>query len=1048
MLQIRISTPEFSNGIAFSDPVILENADQIQLTKTVNSSEENISFSIPLNDPKNEYIDYIQWWECWDTVTNQRLNYGPIASITRSSGDTKKISGPGRSALLLDYYKSIQTYYSPVDVFFDDIRYENVAIQPRASTIINTNNTDTGRETYYGLSKRSKDFVIDEQTGYLAIGRDSPVRGTIKTNEFWSGTGKSDWIVIDLGDEYMISKSKVLLPWWGGSTINNNRVYEFTWEYSTDNELYTPIYDTGTFGELTPISIGGKAIYTGEEGFEVSHVVASVEAITARYWKLNIKNTYAMYGQGFTGEYYASKSDEWDWECGGSNVFAGVSKKSPKPTTGPIIPTDKINPNSDCHASAVELGIFKKIIDRDFISDVTYHQIENDNKQITYSRYPLVEEMIACGGNGLKFEPGSFFRQMDITASAATIKDEYNTTLYTNRNSGFIKLPAWSRLVTFYEDPNASVYNVDAWKAKIDAFSYGGTYAYCEEIGDSAILDFRGVSFKWFATIPLEIPTTPSGRQPPAGQVSIELRKKTGTKSVHTEAPYTSTTSGRYQISITSPTNYYTLNSSGKIVYDATPPHLPKGTSITCSIVNIPKNSQKQGGTFYKIIGGTYDGHLISKWTNILHYGKISVSKLNTTSQWFPTSTIITETDWGAWQLLDTITLPVGVSAEKVWEIPLGSDLLEYDTSYQLRITNLNGGFVSIDAFAGYWSGTMETLNEDDGRIRLRQPTEITQEYNKKFMAGSIYKFKNQGTYTKAFLSFEGDRVIVYSRKGDHYGKMTIGLYLDGAIVQIPTGSAPVNGIDTPTYTDGYTTFDLQSKNEIPQYVIFDTADYFENGLPWGYYTIGVYKPKDSDPIYLDGFNSHMETGITCKFLNTSYLDILKSTAEALKLEWDITEKGLRVIPRLGTDTDIIMAEGRGTTIKIDEIQDISKVATMLIATGADIQGLPLFTVVEDKESKELFGRTIQRPYDDYRSVSDYFTLIGASRTELRKRRQPERRITVLTTDIKGLIPGDTFIIKTPALEERVRAITISRSQSSSSGTDYTMECTIWDTIA
>jgi hypothetical protein len=1044
-LQIRISTPEFSNGIAFSDPVILEYADQIQLTKTVNSSDESISFSLPLNDPKNEYLDYTQWWECWDTVTNQRLNYGPIASISRSSGDTKKITGPGRSALLLDYYKSIQAYYTPIDVFFDDIRFDNIAIQPRASTIIDIESSST----YYGLSKRSKDFVIDEQTGYLALGRDTPVKGTIKTNEFWSGTGKADWITIDLGDEYTISKSKILLPWWGGATINNNRVYEWSWEYSNDNETFTPVYETAGVGDTTPKEIGGKAIYTGEDGFEIKRAIASNEAITARYWKLNIKNTHAMYGQAFTGEYYASQSDEWGWECGGSNNFAGTTKPSPKPTTGPIIPTDKINPSSDCHASAVEIGIFRKIIDRDFISDVTYHQIENDNKQITYLRYALAQEMISCAGGGLKFEPGSFFRQMDIIAAGATIKDEYNTTLYINRDSGFIKLPAWSRLVTFYDDPNASVYSVDAWKAKIDAFSYGGTYSYCEEIGDSAIIDFRGVSFKWFASIPLEIPTTPSGRQPGAGQVSIELRYKMGSETIHYESPYAAPASVRYNVSIAAPTDYYTLNSQGKIIYDATPPHLAKGSSYVCALINIPKNSHSQGGSYYKIIGGPSSGKVFSKLTNIQHKGKISVSKLNTDAQWYPTASAITETSWSAWQTIDTVTLPVGVSGEKVWEIPLGSPLLEYDTSYQLRITNLNGGFVSIDAFAGYWSGSMETLNEDDGRITLRQPAKVIQEFNKKYSAGSIYKFKNGDDYTKGGYSFEGDRVVIYSRKGDHFGKMTIGLRLaNGAIVQILTGSASVDGIDTPTYTDGYITFDLQRTQEIPQYVIFDTADYFADGLPWGAYTIGVYKPKDTDPIYFDGISAHTSTGISCKFINTSYLDILKSTAEALKLEWDITEKGLRVIPRLGTDTSIIMAEGRGTTIKIDEVQDISKVATMLIATGADIQGLPLFTVVEDKESKELFGRTIQRPYDDYRNVSDYFTLIGASRTELRKRRQPDRRISVITTDIKGLIPGDTFIVKTPELEERVRAITISRSQSSSSGTEYTMECLIWDTIA
>jgi len=1051
-LQIRIATPEFSNGIAFSDPIILENADQIQLSKTVSSSEEGISFALPLNDPKNEYLDYTQWWECWDTVTNERLNYGPIASISRASGDTKKVNGPGRSAILLDYYKSLQTYYMPVDVFFDDIRFENVAIQPRSSVIINTTNTDATREPYYGLSKRSKDFVIDEQTGYIAIGRDTPIKGIIKTKEFWSGTGKSDWIVIDLGDDYMISKSKILLPWWGGSTINWTRVYAFTWEYSEDNELYTPVYETTGMGAKTPVSLGGKTIYTGEEGFELKRVVASDEAITARYWKLNITDTHSMYGVGFTGEYWAASSDEWAWECGGSNVHRGVSKPSPKPTTGPLIPTDKINPNSDCHASAVEIGIYKKIIDRDFISDVTYHQIENDNKQITYSRYPAATEMIPCANNGHKFEPGSFFRRMDITANNATIKDEYNTTLYTNRDSGFIKLPAWSRVVSFYNDANASVYKVDAWRAKLDAFSYGGSYAYSEAIGDTAILDFRGVSLRWFATVPAEVPL--------AGQVSIELRKKTGAITTHTSAPYTHKTPTRYRIKALVPTNYYTLDSHGKIIWDPYPhPHLPKGTVVTCSLVYLPygkKNDwtgHKQGGPHYKILSGPYAGHYISKLTNIRKYGKITVTKLNTVSQWNPTASAIVETSWSPWQLIDTITLPGGglhdgVSGEKVWDIPLGSPLLEYDTSYQLRITNLNGGFVSIDAFAGYWSGSMETLNEDDGRINLRQPAKVIQEYNKKFSSGSIYKFKNHADYTKGNFDFEGDRAVIYARKGNHYGKMTIGLRLsNGAIVQIPTGSTEVDGIDHPTYTDGFVTFDLQSTNQIPQYVIFDTADYFPDGLPWAAYSIGIYKPVDSDPIYFDGMNAHIGTGISCKFINTSHLDILKSTTEALKLEWDITEKGLKILPRLGVNTDIIMAEGRGTTIRIDEVQDVSKVATMLIATGADIEGLPLFTVVEDKESKELFGRTIQRPYDEYRNVADYFTLVGASRTELRKRKEPDRKISVITTDIKGLIPGDTFIVKTPELEKRVRAITISRSQSSSNGTEYTMECEVWDTI-
>jgi hypothetical protein len=290
---------------------------------------------------------------------------------------------------------------------------------------------------------------------------------------------------------------------------------------------------------------------------------------------------------------------------------------------------------------------------------------------------------------------------MDITASNVTIKDEYNTVLYTGQNSGYIKLPAWSRLVSFYGDSNASVYHVDAWKSKIDAFSYGGSYAYTEGINDSAIIDFRGVSFKWYATIPAEIPL--------AGQVSIELRSKTGTVSTHTPAPISvSTPANRYRIKALIPTNYYTLDHHGKIIWDPYPhPHLPTGTVVTCKLVNIPYSrvdwtGHRQGGPNYEILDGPYKGHLISKYTNSRKYGKITVTRLNTVTQWQPTTVeAVVDTDWTSWTLIDTITLPGGglhdgVSAEKVWEIPLGSNLLEYDKSYQIRITNLNGGFVSI----------------------------------------------------------------------------------------------------------------------------------------------------------------------------------------------------------------------------------------------------------------------------------------------------------------------------------------------------------------
>ena len=908
MLQIRLSTPEFSNGVNFTDPIIMEWATDISLNKTVNSSEEGISFNIPVNDAKSQYVNYLRWWECWDTETNTRLNYGPIESISRSSGETKNISGPGRSALFNDYYKSIQTFYYPINVFLDDLRYENLSSEPRTSTIINQNTASR----YYGLSKRSKDYVIDEQTGYIAVGRDTPSTGIIKTSEFWSGVGKADHITVDLGESYKISKSRVILPWWGGSTQTSSRTYDWSWSYSIDNSSYTNAYSSPIPNHNKTTNAGGigHTIYTGETGFETSQSEGSATVVDSRYWKLNITDTHAWYGNFYQG----TLTDEWDWECNKSNTLKGETRESPHPASGLVIPEDAINPNSDCHASVIELSLMKKIINRDTITDLMYHQIQNDNKQITYLHRPTQAEMIG----GKKFEPGTFFRKIKVDGSPGNIKDEYNTIIANGNNGGaWIKTPAYCRMVIF--DNAARVMEVDTWPGKLDAFSYGGDYAFSEMANDYAILDFRGISLKWYATIPV-------GKTP--GTVSIELRSK-----------------------------------SAELV-------------------------------------------------------------------------------WGGWSTLEaSLTLPAEVSAEKVWEITVESEDLEYDTSYQLRITNLDGGFVSIDAFAGYWSGSMTDYNEDHARISFRIPAEINQLFDAKFTNGSAYKFIEPGAFTKGGLGFIGDRVIIYSRKGKDYGPITIGLirqleesHLE--VVMVPGGNP-----------DGTLTLDLESTTDVPQYVVFDSADYFENGLPWGRYSSIVYKPEDPDPIWVDGWTVHETSGLSVKFINTSYLDILKSTAEALQMEWDVTELGVKVVPRLGVDTDIIMAEGRGTTISIQDVEDASKVATMLLATGADIDGLPLTTLVENKKTKAIIGRTIQRIYDNLRNTGDYFTLIGASRAELLRRREPEKRITVIRTATPGVEIGDSFIVKTPELEKRVRANTITRSQSTSGGTEWTLECTVWPPI-
>jgi hypothetical protein len=120
----------------------------------------------------------------------------------------------------------------------------------------------------------------------------------------------------------------------------------------------------------------------------------------------------------------------------------------------------------------------------------------------------------------------------------------------------------------------------------------------------------------------------------------------------------------------------------------------------------------------------------------------------------------------------------------------------------------------------------------------------------------------------------------------------------------------------------------------------------------------------------------------------------------------------------------------------------------MLVSNGSDIDGLPLFTITEDKKTREDLGRTVMRK-EDFRDIADYFQLIGLSRTSLRKRKKPEKRITV-THIAKNLElnQGDSFILYTKKqgpLRVRINRKTIS--QTSSGGTTYTLECIRWPEI-
>lgn len=921
MLQIRLSIPDFTSGVAFTDPIILENADGISLVSSVTLGQESISFTLPINDPKSEILSerkhgsdaFLRWWECWDTETNERLGYGAIDDIDDSTGDTLKVAGPSRHSVLRDFAKTLQTFYYPVSQFLDDLRYENLAGEPRTTTLIN----DADGTDYHGLSKRTKDNAIDENIGYITPGRDTPGRGQLKTDSYWAGTGKADYLTIDLGDDYTVSKTRVLLPWWGGLTINNNRSYDWSLSYSSDGVAYTTVYDTGpnSHAVMNP-STSGQTFYMGETGFGRNQSTILAGPVSARFWKINIADTHAYYGFHQDGNNFpGSTTDEWNWECAGTDIFQGGS--FPSPSTGAI--NKKIlKPDNDCYAAVVEVEADRKILDRDFISGVYYQQIDNENLQITYDHSADPTETIdTTVANTRKYEPGVVFRRAtfswsSVVAAELEVFDEFNTRLYstsTGAGSHSLRTPANTRFLRFVGSPDVLVESSDCWIGQLDPLSFEGRYSYSTSIGDTAILHFRGVSVKWFATVPDTVT---------AADVSIEMRfRNTGA--------------------------------------------------------------------------------------------------------------------WSSWAALETsFTIPTNISATRIWQITYESGILLPDTTYELRFTNLNGGYLSIDAFAGYWSASFQQINEDDPRFYVRFPNDLVQDYDPTYSNQSIYRYPIETpAFTRQSLAFTGDRIIAYSLK--KVGGGTIKIKLSG-----PAGQIAIPGGDA----DGGLTVDLGIGHTIPQAIIFDTDDLF-GGLDWGNYAIGFYQRNDSPgPMYLDGVGIHGESGLSVKFETTSNLEILQSTAEALQVEAAITENGVRVVPRIGVDTNEVIREGANTVISIGDVKDISQVATMLQVTGSDIDGLPLTALVEDRISKKQFGRTIQRNYD-LRNVADYFTLIGAARTELVKRRRPQNRVTITTSELP-LGVGDSFTAVKKLIQLKLRAMSITRNQSRTSGTTYNIECIEW----
>lgn len=985
-IQIRVTEADGSS------PEIITTAYDKRLSETINSSDEGVSFKAAKNDPKSDLLNpenggYTRLWEAWDTETNERVNRGPITSISEQETNWT-IEGKGRSAFLEDYISSRKVFYANIGNVIKSLRYENLASRPHTSTLVH-DTKDTSDQTtifgsvtidekYYGLSKSTKDNVIDDITVFPVNEVDRP-NTYYRIDSFWSGMSKNDAIIVDLGEVLSVDIVNIFLPWWGGKQRKDDRGFDYSWAYAIDSGSPLVNFQNRPFGPFT-------TYYTTPVG---NHYNSSARPfpltspIDMRYIRINITDVHAWYGSNFDT---ADSVDGWDYQCNPDYVtgsFSGVSATSKAIMTDPI--SDRgLKDENDCHASVLEVQALQKFMEVDKVLPLALQRIDNDNLQIKYYHTPDPAEITTTSAGFRKFEPGSFFRRYHVSWSGASttytkffssdctncypdgfnfgIMDQDNTLIYSSDSSSgsdvSLKAPIWTRDILMKGASDATVTWCDAWPSTTDSFSWGSSYSHTTIDGDYAIVHFRGQSFKWYATVP----STKVG-----ATCKVEIRSKT------------------------------------------------TGT-------------------------------------------------------------------WSSWSTLENaLVLPSGVASSVVYEITYESGYLQEDTTYEIKITNLDGGFASIDSFEGYWSASMNSYNEDSKRITLANPSATVQINDQRYSNGSMYKWNKDNFMS---MSFTGDRVIVTSYKGRNHGKMgifieknTSGLHeydfnLSNRVF-IPGGD-PSTGTLTVNLETG------KRGEEIPQYILFDSNDYFSSGLPWDSYVINLsirepttntYQAYPSDNIdtfkrrcrdcvaptgtpvetskwvFADSIIAHETVGLSVAFQDQTHLEQLKDIAEAMQMEWDVTESGLRFEPRVGRDLDIMLREGENTVVQYEIVNDITKVATMLFSEGADIDGIPLTTVVEDRSNRRIIGRTIMRK-QDFRQLSSYAQLIGVSRTELKRRKYPEKRITVTHVARQlDLRKGDSFILYTKKLGKLRVRVNHREIEESSSGRMYHLECIKWPQI-
>jgi hypothetical protein len=1017
LLQIRIVDPDGTSA------VILEKAENRSVIEVLNGADDGVSFEIAKNDPKADVLNpdkatdpgYVKFWQAWDTDENKLLNFGSITNITEQ-GPNWKITGTGRAALLNDFYRSEKTWYSPIDAFVDSLRFENIAGEPRTTTMVHSGKDGDADEdsvfadptidsTFHGLSKNTKNFAIDEDTGYIKIGQIGPSRTFYTVDTYWAGTSKKDTLVIDLGDNFDIDKINIVFPWWGGSTRRTNRSYDFVLAYATDDEatLRTvqgrqigPFHTITTFADNRGVT-GGNGGFTFVLGSRYGDDTSSTNPfpvlqsqtgpIRMRYIRIAITDVHAWYGTAYDDD---PAIDAWAFQCDPDYSVGSIPEMGSRKgvMAGKEFDDRALKAENDCFSAIVEVTALKEIIERDLVKPLARQRIDNNNLQITYSHTPAASETHTTKDGFRRFEPGGFFKKIHVDWSGAGsnfttffakdctncypdgfhfgVMDHNNNLFFASDSSSgsdvSMRTHIQTKHVLMKGASNATVTFADAWPSKTDPLSSGGSYSYTTVTGDSTTIHFRGESFRWYATVP-------EGQTP--GSARIDIREK---------------------------------DSSGN---------------------------------------------------------------------WSSYSTLVS-----------SITLPSAIHAEKVWEITYESGILQPDIVYEIRITNL-GGFISIDSVEGYWSGSLTEYNEDSIRINVSRPEAFKVINDGRFSGGSMYKWNDKAV--TASFGFFGDRIIITSAKGRNHGKMSIlmyhhvpanagGGYDPGVLshVMIPGGD-PTTGVLTIDLDTG------KRGNESANHVIFDSNDIFTGGLQWGSYGVVLsnrfsddysttstevdsdsflYRCSHCKPpagtnftipkyVYLDSILVHERVGLSISFESQTHLEQLKTVAEALQMEWDITPRGLRFEPRIGVDTNEMLIEGQNTMVDWQIVNDITKIATMLISNGADIDGIALPSLTEDFKNRKIMKRTITRQADQ-RDIASYQQLIGLARMELRRRRAPEKRVTVTHTakwNRLNVNKGDTFLLNTRKMGTiRVR-ITRKTCQESTGGRTYSLECVVWPQI-